>query len=267
MGTSLQVLLHIINAHPILPPPPPHNSDVQTSAKITATGTRTGTLDETKTKSDDHAVDDVELAIEDMEDTEDEDDNGDSKQNENKNNGTPLSPFSHFTRESTRSEIIHSLEKHHGILTLFFQDLSRYMNAYNPQTTERKEADDDGLEGGNARDGVNNAAPRQIVNFRARFDFLQFILQFSSLHLSSKQLDDLWNIVIGDTLKSDCKRPTTFKNEQNYFFKWLKDICPVLNTQSQTANTSTSAISIDDAVNLFHTKLGSMPRKTMTSDC
>ena len=41
-----------------------------------------------------------------------------------------------FGRESTRSEIIHSLEKHHGILNLFFQDLSRYMSAYNPQSID-----------------------------------------------------------------------------------------------------------------------------------
>ena len=59
--------------------------------------------------------------------------------------------------------------------------------------------------------------------------------------------------------------------EQNYFFKWLKDICPPINVNGQEMNNNNInfavAISVDDAVNLFHSKLGSMPRKTMTSDC
>ena len=86
--------------------------------------------------------------------------------------------------------------------------------------------------------------------------------------MSRKQLDDLWNIVIGDTLREDYNIPYTYKLEQNYFFKWLKDICPPLGVHQNTNNANYSpAISIDDAVNLFHTKLGCMPRKTMTSDC
>ena len=154
---------------------------------------------------------------------------------------------------STRSEIIHSLQKHHGILNLFFQDLSRYMSSYNPMESQPEQKE-------NAEDNMEKMQkPRQIINFRARFDFLQFITQFSSLRFSSNQLDDLWKIVIGDTLKSDYNIPHSYQLEQNYFFKWLKDICPKGNV--------CSAISVDDAVNLFHTKLGCMPRKTMTSDC
>ena len=181
---------------------------------------------------------------------------------------SPTSSGSYFGRESTRSEIIHSLEKHHGILNLFFQDLSRYMSEYNPQSInhpmnqqESKSNEDDNI----INISISSSSTRQIMNFRARFDFLQFILQFSSLRLSTKQLDDLWNIVIGDTLKSDYSIPYSYKLEQNYFFEWLKKICPPLGTAN--INNNSYAISVDDAVNLFHTKLGCMPRKTMTSDC
>ncbi len=67
------------------------------------------------------------------------------------------------------------------------------------------------------------------------------------------------NIVI------DYSIPYSYKLKKNYFFKWL-DICPPLNLNTNTNANYSAAISADDAVNLFHSQLGSMPRKTMTSD-
>ena len=258
VGTSLSVLRNIIISHPISPPPPPPNATNPQTQKAAAAAT---------TAVDDNAIDQsnndscYEQTMDGIMD-QNEETKEDSKQSKH----SPTSSGSYFGRESTRSEIIHSLEKHHGILNLFFQDLSRYMSEYNPQSInhpmnqqETKSNDDD-----NDVINISVSSTRQIMNFRARFDFLQFILQFSSLRLSTKQLDDLWNIVIGDTLKSDYSIPYSYKLEQNYFFEWLKKICPPLATAN--INNNSYAISVDDAVNLFHTKLGSMPRKTMTSD-
>ena len=251
VGTSLNVLRNIITSHPIVPPPPPPNATRQAS-------------DDNKPETEQYQPgnDNSNEQTQDGASEEAKDDDDNTKH-------SPTSSGSYFNRESTRSEIIHSLEKHHGILNLFFQDLSRYMSEYNPQSInhpmnqqESKSNEDDGNV---INISISSSSTRQVINFRARFDFLQFILQFSSLRLSSKQLDDLWNIVIGDTLKSDYSIPYSYKLEQNYFFEWLKKICPPLGTAN--INNNSYAISVDDAVNLFHTKLGSMPRKTMTSDC
>ncbi|ETO28609.1 cell differentiation family, Rcd1-like protein, partial [Reticulomyxa filosa] len=110
------------------------------------------------------------------------------------------------------------------------------------------------------------SAQRRLENFKARFDFLGFLLQNSRLQLKRKQLDDLWKIVIGDKLDESNEHHISSigKTEHDYFFHWLKEICPSNNKSNISAMSQ--AMTLDDAVHLFQTQLLSMPRKTMTSE-
>ncbi|ETO19330.1 ubiquitin domain-containing protein [Reticulomyxa filosa] len=157
-------------------------------------------------------------------------------------------------RHSTRNEIVGILVRQHRILD--FDSPPEQA----PSTTEK----------------TANAAPRALVpppvlhlrkldNFKARFDFLRFLLQNSHLQLKRQQLEDLWKIVIGDKLDEKHENLSLIcKSEHNHFFRWLKEICPTNNKNNN--NSMSQAMTVDDAVHLFQTRLSLMPRKTMTSD-
>ncbi len=169
-----------------------------------------------------------------------------------------------FQRNSTRSELIQSLNNRHYIMELFFQDLSRYMH------------EDDTLSDGGGDQKMTDVSDRRprgppppptrkINNFQARFDFLKFILSNSPLQLNRTQIDQLWDVVIGDKLDKDSHNIPYFSQlELQHFFRWLRNICPKLQTHM---DISANAITLQDACYLFHEKLSHMPRKTMSTDC
>lgn len=267
VGTSLQVLQHIIKVHPEISP--------KESVVIVVD------VDGDDDDRNDNCSDDGSARMDDDLKTE----------NENKDNHE-------FTRESTRREIIHALENQHRILHLIFQDLARYMDLNGSGSTsfvtsspspfdgeEKVNSDDGPVSSGSLMSGCSSIPPpiplRNIAHFKYRFDFLLFLLNNSDLQLSRKQLQSLWNIVICDSCSSvvdgsgsedDSPRLQHYQNthvlydfrlERDHFFKWLKNICPIISGNMDICH----ALSIDDAVNLFHTKLGSMPKKNLTTNC